>query len=197
MHPFKEHPPDRVIADDDIAFLDLGPIFEEWEADFGRTFVLGDDPGKTAVRDALPRVWQAGHDYFDSHSEVTGAELFDYVVGVARAEGFEWGSPIAGHLVGEFPHKKIAGDGRSGTSHPARISPCAATTAAGGRATGSSRSIWSTARAVSAGFTSSCSICPDRQSTGYTTPVSSSETAHNRRCTSTSCDLSLDDTTLG
>ena len=27
----------------------------------------------------------------------------------ARAEGFEWGSHIAGHLVGEFPHKKIAG----------------------------------------------------------------------------------------
>jgi Xaa-Pro dipeptidase len=111
LQPFKEHPPDRVIADDDIAFLDLGPIFEEWEADFGRTFVLGDDPGKTAVREALPRVWQAGHDYFDSHSEVTGAELFDYVVGLARAEGFEWGSPIAGHLVGEFPHKKIVGDG--------------------------------------------------------------------------------------
>jgi Xaa-Pro dipeptidase len=39
LQPFKEHPPDRVIADGDIAFLDLGPIFEEWEADFGRTFV--------------------------------------------------------------------------------------------------------------------------------------------------------------
>ena len=100
LQPFKEHPPDRVIAEDDIAFLDLGPIFEEWEADFGRTFVLGDDPAKTAVRDALPRVWQAGRDYFAAHASVTGAELFDYVVGVARAEGFEWGSRIAGHLVG-------------------------------------------------------------------------------------------------
>lgn len=109
--PFQEHPPDRVIAADDIAFLDLGPIFEEWEADFGRTFVLGDDPAKTAVREALPRVWQAGRDYFDAHASVTGAELYDHVVEVARAEGFEWGSPIAGHLVGEFPHKKISGDG--------------------------------------------------------------------------------------
>src|SRR5277367_3086 len=54
LQPFKEHPPDRVIAEDDIAFLDLGPIFDEWEADFGRTFVLGDDPAKTALRDALP-----------------------------------------------------------------------------------------------------------------------------------------------
>jgi Xaa-Pro dipeptidase len=109
LQPFKEHPPDRVIADGDIAFLDLGPIFEEWEADFGRTYVLGDDPHKLAVRDALPRVWQAGRAYFDSHAEVTGAELYDHVVELAHAEGFEFGSPIAGHLLGEFPHKKVVG----------------------------------------------------------------------------------------
>jgi Xaa-Pro aminopeptidase len=111
LQPFRERPPNRVIAADDIAFLDLGPIFEEWEADFGRTFVLGEDPDKLAVRDALPRVWEAGRDYFQQHPEVSGAELFDYVVEVARAEGFEWGSPIAGHLVGQFPHKRIGGSG--------------------------------------------------------------------------------------
>jgi Xaa-Pro dipeptidase len=32
LQPFREHPPDRVIVDGDIVFLDLGPIFEEWEA---------------------------------------------------------------------------------------------------------------------------------------------------------------------
>lgn len=111
LQPFQERPPDRTIAADDIVFLDLGPGFEEWEADFGRTFLLGDDPHKKAVRDALPRVWQAGRDYFAGHPDVTGAELFDAVVAVARAEGFEWGSHIAGHLIGEFAHKKIAGPG--------------------------------------------------------------------------------------
>jgi Xaa-Pro aminopeptidase len=110
LQPFRAHPPDRTIAADDIAFLDLGPIFEEWEADFGRTFVLGDDPAKLAVRDALPRVWEAGRAYFDDHRDVTGAQLFEHVVGVARVEGFEWGSRIAGHLLGEFSHKKITGD---------------------------------------------------------------------------------------
>ncbi|OBA80562.1 aminopeptidase [Mycobacterium sp. 1164966.3] len=111
LQPFNERPPDRVIADGDIVFLDLGPIFEEWEADFGRTFVLSDDPFKVAVRDALPRVWQAGRQYFNDHPDVTGAELFDFVVGATHAEGFEFASSIAGHLVGEFPHKKIAGTG--------------------------------------------------------------------------------------
>jgi len=111
LQPFREHPPDRVIVDGDIVFLDLGPIFEEWEADFGRTFVLGDDPDKLALRDALPRVWQAGRDYFESQPGVTGAGLYNHVVELAHAEGFEFGAPIAGHLLGEFPHKKIVGTG--------------------------------------------------------------------------------------
>lgn len=111
LQPFSERPPDRVIADGDIVFLDLGPVFAEWEADFGRTFVLSDDPHKTALRDALPRVWEAGREYFADRPDVTGAELFDFVVGVTHAEGFEFGSSIAGHLVGEFPHRKIAGPG--------------------------------------------------------------------------------------
>lgn len=96
LQPFQERPPDRTIAADDIVFLDLGPVFEEWEADFGRTFLLGDDPHKKAVRDALPRVWQAGRDYFAGHPDVTGAELFDAVVAVARAEGFEWAATSPG-----------------------------------------------------------------------------------------------------
>ena len=44
--PYAENPPDLMIQADDILFLDLGPVFEKWEADFGRTFVLGSDPLK-------------------------------------------------------------------------------------------------------------------------------------------------------
>jgi Xaa-Pro dipeptidase len=105
----RDNPPDRVIGDDDIVFLDFGPIFEDWEADFGRTYVLGDDPRKLELRDDLPRVFDAGRDYFNDHPEITGAELFDYVATVSRARGWEFGGVIAGHLVGEFPHEKIAG----------------------------------------------------------------------------------------
>ncbi|BBX24204.1 aminopeptidase [Mycolicibacter terrae] len=122
---FHAHPPDRVIVDDDIVYLDLGPIFSEWEADFGRTFVLGADPDKLALRDALPGVWQAGREFFDAHAEITGAQLYDHVVGLARDRGYEFGAPIAGHLLGEFPHKKISGDEAQfyvtpGSDHPMR-----------------------------------------------------------------------------
>jgi Xaa-Pro dipeptidase len=106
----RDNPPDRIIGADDIVFLDFGPIFEEWEADFGRTYVLGDDPRKLALRDDLPRVWDAGRDHFRAHPDITGEQLFDFVVAQSRALGWDFGGVIAGHLVGEFPHENISGD---------------------------------------------------------------------------------------
>src|SRR5882724_3710910 len=43
---------DLRIAEDDTVYLDFGPVFGEWEADFGRTYALGNDPDKhRLVRD--------------------------------------------------------------------------------------------------------------------------------------------------
>jgi Xaa-Pro aminopeptidase len=110
LQPYRKNPPDREIGADDIAFADFGPVFEQWEADFGRTFVLGDDPVKQRLRDALPVVWQAGWEYFRNEPEVTGAQLYAHMVELGEQAGWEFGGEIAGHLVGQFPHEKIAGD---------------------------------------------------------------------------------------
>jgi Xaa-Pro aminopeptidase len=110
LHPYRENPPDRMVEADDIVFCDFGPIFEQWEADFGRTFVLGDDPVKHSLSDALPLVWNAGHEYFHAHPGITGEQLFAHVVELSGQAGWEFGGTIAGHLVGQFPHEKISGD---------------------------------------------------------------------------------------
>jgi Xaa-Pro aminopeptidase len=110
LQPYGENPPDRVIAADDIVFLDFGPIFEEWEADFGRTFVLGDDPVKLRLRDDLPVMFDAGRRFFEEEPQVTGEQLYARMVGLARDASWEFGGSIAGHLVGQFPHEEIAGD---------------------------------------------------------------------------------------
>jgi Xaa-Pro aminopeptidase len=110
LQPYRFNPPDRIIEADDIVFLDFGPIFEDWEADFGRTYVLGDDPVKLRLRDDLPVLFDAGRQHFDTHPDITGAQLFDYVVELAEQAGWEWGGTIAGHLVGEFPHEDNEGE---------------------------------------------------------------------------------------
>ncbi len=109
LQPYKENPPDREITADDIVFCDFGPIFEEWEADFGRTYVLGDDPVKLRLRDDLPVMFDAGRQHFDEHPDITGAQLYAHMTALARAAGWEFGGSIAGHLVGQFPHEKIDG----------------------------------------------------------------------------------------
>src|SRR5262245_2905846 len=63
--PYDENPPERTIEADDILFLDLGPVFEQWEADFGRTFVLGSDPRKLKLRDDSVRAFALGKKYFN------------------------------------------------------------------------------------------------------------------------------------
>ena len=110
LQPYRENPPDRVITDDDIVFLDLGPIFAEWEADFGRTFVLGDDPVKLRLQADLPRIFEAGRSWFDAAPDVTGAQLYGHMVELAQAAGWEFGGSHSGHLVGEFPHESIDGE---------------------------------------------------------------------------------------
>ncbi|MET0450222.1 MAG: M24 family metallopeptidase [Mycobacterium sp.] len=108
--PYDDNPPDRTIGDDDILFLDFGPIFAEWEADFGRTYVLGDDPAKHRLAEDLPRIWESGREHFASHPDITGAQLFSYVSGLIGDAGWGHATEHAGHLVGEFPHERINGD---------------------------------------------------------------------------------------
>lgn len=104
---YNENPPEVVIGEDDLVFVDLGPVFEAWEADFGRTFVLGDDPLKHRLRDDCLRAFDIGKRHFQAHPAMTGAELFAFLKEQARRDGWEFGGIIAGHWVGEFPHKDI------------------------------------------------------------------------------------------
>jgi len=118
LAPYDENPPDLVIGADDIVFLDLGPVFEEWEADFGRTFVLGSDPIKLKLRDDIAKAFNDGKEYFKQHPEITAVELYRYAQKLAQNYGWEYGGPIAGHLLGQFPHERIPGDKVTLYVHP-------------------------------------------------------------------------------
>jgi Xaa-Pro aminopeptidase len=109
LFPYRENPPDRVIEADDIVFADFGPVFEEFEADLGRTYVLGGDPVKHRLAADLPVIFDAGRRYFAGRPGITGAELHAEMGRLARAAGWTLGGRHAGHLVGEFPHEKIDG----------------------------------------------------------------------------------------
>ena len=110
MKPYTEGLTDRTIEPDDIVLIDLGPVFEAWEADFGRTFVLGDDPIKKQLRGSLEVVWNAVKARFDGSPDMTGEQLYGIACEEAKLAGWALGGVHAGHLVGDFPHERIPKD---------------------------------------------------------------------------------------
>jgi Xaa-Pro aminopeptidase len=97
---------DRRIGDDDIVYVDLGPVFEAWEADYGRTFVVGADPVKHALNRDLGVAFAQGKEFFRSNRDLTAGALYDFIAGRAQQLGWTFGAPTAGHLVGHFPHER-------------------------------------------------------------------------------------------
>ncbi len=123
LAPYAVNPPNLTIGTDDIVFLDLGPVFENWEADFGRTFVLGSDPLKLKLRDDVASAFAEGKAYFDGRPDITASDLFGYATTLAGRYGWEFGGTIAGHLIGRFPHERISGDQVSLYVHPQNDRP--------------------------------------------------------------------------
>lgn len=122
---YHDEPADRRIAADDVVYLDFGPVFEAWEADFGRTYVLGTDPVKHRLVADIAAAFQRGKEHYRNEPGLTAGELYDFVVGLAAQAGWEFGAPTAGHLIGHFPHERDGADRqrfsiRTGNPQPLR-----------------------------------------------------------------------------
>jgi Xaa-Pro dipeptidase len=105
-----ENPPVRTIEAGDIVYVDLGPVFEEWEADIGRTYLMGDDPIKSRLIADLERLFKLGQAHYHATPHITGSAFYAFVQGLAEDAGWRFGGVIAGHVVSEFPHARLPGD---------------------------------------------------------------------------------------
>lgn len=107
---FRELPPDRIVESDDIVSLDLGPVFDSSEADFGRTYVIGSDPAKRRLVGDLSLLFDACRDFYFARPAMTGAELYEHVVSACALRGWGFGGAHTGHLVGPFPVSRAERD---------------------------------------------------------------------------------------
>ena len=105
-----DYPDELTIAADDTVYVDLGPVFEAWEADIGRTYAVGDDPEKHRLAADLPRVFERVQGHYRASPNITGAELYAFAQAAADEAGWVFGGAIAGHWVGEFPHSRWPGE---------------------------------------------------------------------------------------
>ncbi|MBL8547683.1 MAG: aminopeptidase P family protein [Hyphomonadaceae bacterium] len=122
---FADNPEERTIGDNDTIYLDLGPVFAEWEADIGQTYAVGADPAHHALIAALPEVFEATRAHANANPDITGADLYAHATNIAEQRGYIFGGKIAGHTVGEFPHLTWPGDrdhARIAPANPTRLS---------------------------------------------------------------------------
>jgi Xaa-Pro dipeptidase len=109
--PYKENPPDLAIQENDIMFFDFGPVFENWEADVGKTYVLGEDPKMLKLKKDVEAAWLEGCEYYkENKSTLSGSDFYAYSKKLAQKYGWDYGNIHCGHLIGSFPHEKIVGE---------------------------------------------------------------------------------------
>jgi len=105
---YPDNPPNRIIEKDDILFIDMGPIVEGYEADIGRTYVVGNDAKKLKLKKDVEEAWYKIKEWYQQQTTLKASELFQYVVEKAKEYGWEFGGEIAGHIVGKYPHEQPA-----------------------------------------------------------------------------------------
>jgi Xaa-Pro dipeptidase len=110
FYSYKIDPPDLPIKDGDLVYLDLGPVFDDFEGDIGKTYLIGDDPIKTKLIRDLERIFIEGKKLYTSNPNMTGAQLWSSVLERTKEAGWEFGNDHAGHIVSEFSHKQKYGD---------------------------------------------------------------------------------------
>lgn len=117
--PYAENPADLILQEDDILFFDFGPVFEEWEADFGRTYVIGNDAQKIKLTKDVALAWAEGKQYYETNkATLTGADFYQYTKELAVKYGWHYGNEHCGHLIGNFPHETIVGEEIINYIHP-------------------------------------------------------------------------------
>lgn len=119
LFPYKENPLDLTLQKDDIVFFDFGPVFENWEADIGKTYVIGNNSTKLQLKKDTETAWAEGKEFYDKNKiNLSGADFYEYTKKLALKFGWDYGNIHCGHLIGNFPHEKIIGEETINYIHP-------------------------------------------------------------------------------
>ena len=104
--------PGTILRDDDIFFIDIGPVWDKWEGDAGDTFVVGADPVMHAAARDVKALFDKVHAKWRDE-RLTGMALYDYAAAQAVAMGWTLNLDMAGHRLSDFPHRPIHRGGLS------------------------------------------------------------------------------------
>jgi Xaa-Pro aminopeptidase len=91
------------LGEDDIYFIDIGPVWEQYEGDAGETFVTGNNPEFQRCAQDVKRIFQQVSDKW-KQEQLSGEALYQFAERTAQQMGWVLNLDLSGHRLGDFPH---------------------------------------------------------------------------------------------
>ncbi|HWE74448.1 MAG TPA: M24 family metallopeptidase [Stellaceae bacterium] len=98
--------PGVILGENDIFFLDIGPVFQQWEGDGGETFLTGTDAEMAKSAEDARTLFHIVRKKWKDEGW-TGKQLYDFAEAEAKAMGWELNLDLSGHRISDFPHAAI------------------------------------------------------------------------------------------
>ncbi|MBC7714705.1 MAG: M24 family metallopeptidase [Rhizobacter sp.] len=100
---FRDTSVEYTLTDNDIFFVDIGPVYYNHEGDYGESFVVGNNPRLKHLADASKKIFYATQDVW-REKNLTGKELYEFATNEAEKLNLRLNTNMYGHRVGDFPH---------------------------------------------------------------------------------------------
>lgn len=95
--------PNIKLQENDIYFIDIGPVWDNHEGDFGNTFTVGENSEHQEISDAARQIFDKTARFWKEKNK-SGKELYDFASLSAKSFGYELNDRMKGHRIGDFPH---------------------------------------------------------------------------------------------
>ncbi len=100
---FKDESISYTLQEEDIFFIDIGPVVDGHEADYGETFSIGSIYEHKLICEAQRKVFaEVSKEWKEKN--LSGVELYKFADQAARRTGFLFNPGQDGHRIGDFPH---------------------------------------------------------------------------------------------
>jgi len=100
---FKDVSIPHVLGEEDIFFIDIGPVIDGHEADYGETFAVGNIFAQKHIALSAEKVFREVSEHF-KNNRTTGEKLYEFAKSRAEHYGYILNMGSDGHRIGDFPH---------------------------------------------------------------------------------------------
>jgi Xaa-Pro aminopeptidase len=106
---FRDESEPIILSESDLFFVDIGPVFSNHEADYGETFVIGNNPQFIHLRDSTRKVFDLTKNEFHNN-KLSGKDLYAFAENEASKLNLRLNTAMYGHRLGDFPHAVYSRD---------------------------------------------------------------------------------------